>query len=430
MDRALIFSLLAVLVLFAVDYYVYRNWRRFAGQTRWRWTIWPYRVLLVLMPFAHLVYFGVSNWWTVEPKLLRSVLIGFWFVYYVPKFLLVLALAVKDFARFVYWLFSWFQHALGSSQAEPPVPKPVTPTAKALDLTDMKRLKRREFIEQMGWSAASVPFVMVGYGVFRTLYDFEVHRITVPIANLPPQLDGLTIAQLSDLHAGSFFSERPMQEAADLVNSLRPDVIAVTGDYVNRDDAEMPVMMAGLNQLRSELATVGVLGNHDHYARVERVIGRVREQSPIDLLVNQHRTLRIDGAHLHLIGTDNTGFRQHYADLPGALRNLDVHPQGDEAKILLAHDPTFWDQHVRNSQPDIDLMLAGHTHGGQIGVEVGPVRWGLARVAYERWAGLYTEERSDGSAHHLYVNRGLGTVGPPLRVGIRPEVTLLTLRRA
>jgi hypothetical protein len=414
-----------VVALLAIDFYVFVHWRRFAGAYRQlRWTIPAYIVAMALMPFSLPVYAVLYRWWEVEPKLFRALWAGLWITYYLPKALLALGLAVKDVARFITWLFGWFQERLA-----PPPAIPESPPVASLDLTDMKRMSRRAFMRQMGWSAGSVPFVITGYGVFRSLYDFQVHRVTIPVPTLPPALDGLTIAQLSDLHAGSFFSERPMQEAVALTHGLSPDVILVTGDYVNRDAEEYDRIAGAMQSLRADLGVFGCLGNHDHYARVDTVAQRVRATG-IDLLVNEHRVISVDGVRLQVIGTDNTGFNQRFADLPRAVQGLPEPGREDAFSILLAHDPTFWDAVVRRDFPFVDLMLSGHTHGGQIGLELGPLRWSLARVAYARWAGLYAEPRAGADAHYLYVNRGLSTVGPPLRLGIRPEITLLTLRRA
>ena len=448
--RFFIFSLVVSTVFCAVDFYVYRNWRAFAGRRRSsRVFLAVYRVLFFGMPLVLPAYAAASEWWAVEPKLLRALAIGCWALWYVPKVPIALILFLKDTARFAGWLFDWFQRALAPKPVLvapgpgalppdagylPPEAAPRTPEEPQpddpLDLSDMKRMSRADFLRKMGWSAAGVPFVIVGYGLFRGLYDFELHEITVSVPGLPRALDGLRIAQISDLHAGSFFSPKPMREAAEIINGLRPDLITITGDYVNHDVREAGVILPALDRLRAPLGVYGCLGNHDHYAVVQDVADRVNATS-VDLLINAHRTLEIDGARLHLVGTDNTGFNQRFADLPGALSGLDRHPHGEEATILLAHDPTFWDTHVRPGHPEINLMLAGHTHGGQIGIEFGPLRWGLARLVYERWAGLYREPATDGrGAQYLYVNRGLGTVGAPLRIGIPPEITLLTLRRA
>ncbi|MEX0601278.1 MAG: metallophosphoesterase, partial [Rhodothermales bacterium] len=306
------------------------------------------------------------------------------------------------------------------------------PTGASPTVEDAPDMTRGEFLQRLGWSAAAMPFILTGYGVYRTVYDFAVRQVDVSVAGLPRAFEGLRIAQLSDLHAGSLFSERPMRDAVAIVNELRPDLIALTGDYVNHDTAEMARVLPAMHDMHAEVGIFGCLGNHDHYADTDHLGAQLRE-TPVDLLVNTHRTLEVDGALLHVIGTDNTGFRQHYGDLPRAVEGIPAREGADRenAQILLAHDPTFWDLEVRPDYADIDLMLCGHTHGGQFGFEFGPIRWSLAQLRYERWGGLYSEPRADGrGSQFLYVNRGLGTVGPPLRLGIRPEITLLTLRRA
>ena len=421
-------GIFAVLVglLFALDWYVYVHWRVHAKhRPRLRSTLPVYIFFMSVMPFSLPVYFMFSRWWEVEPKFARGLFIAIWAIYYLPKAIIATILLLKDAAHLITRLFRWFQDRLGVS---PESTSPVQDNSEeSLDLTDMKRMGRREFISRMGWKASSVPYVIVGYSVFNTLYDFKVHHVDVPLASLPRALDGLRIVQMSDLHAGSFFSERPMMEAVELTLAEKPDVIAITGDFVNNRDSELDRIMPALSKLAAPLGVYGCLGNHDHYANTPAVVQRLKN-SPIDLLVNAHRTVSIDGADLNLIGTDNTGFNQRYADLPAALSGIPE--SAEQAHLLLAHDPTFWDLHVRPRFPEIDLMLCGHTHGGQIGLEIGPFRWSLARVAYPRWAGLYQESRTeDRSDQYLYVNRGLGTVGPPIRFGVRPEITVLTLKR-
>ena len=478
--RYLVPIVVVSIAILALDFYVYRNWRRFAGahSTGLAWTLPIYRVLMWVMPLSLPLYLNLFRWWEVEPRLARALFFAFWAVYYLPKLPIAMVLLAKDLARLMGWSIQRLRpkadgrhHTSGGlpqsretvggrmkasepdrNNAQAPefdrASERATQPGRAIErTTDIETvpqdtgasttrpkrpsgagISRAEFIRRMGWSAAAVPFVATGYGVFRTLYDFSVHRIDVPIQGLPRAFEGLTIAQLSDLHAGSLFSERPMWEAAAIVNELRPDVIAITGDFVNNNTSEMPRVLPALTALRSDLGVYGCLGNHDHYAETSRLVSQIGT-TPIELLVNTHRTLEIDGARLHIIGTDNTGFNQHYADLPRAVEGIDAGV--DSAKILLAHDPSFWDSHVRPSHTDIDLMLCGHTHGGQFGFEFGPFRWSLAQLRYKRWAGLYAEPRIGGVGQQwLYVNRGIGTVGPPLRLGIPPEITFLTLRRA
>ncbi len=424
-QQFVLFSLLSVLVLLAVDVYVFRRWRRFVKtRPRLGWTVPVWAALLAVMPFTMPAYALLSRWWSVEPRLARWAVVAFWLVYYVPRFVVAAVLLLADAAFATRRLFAWFRYRLLYAD---PRPASDAPDAPPLDLADMRTMSRKEFVRTMGWTAAGLPFVVVGYGVFRHLYDFNVHRVTIPVAGLPRALDGLTIAQLSDLHAGSLFSARPMHDAVDVVQGLRPDLITITGDFVNGSARELPTITPALARLHAGLGVWACLGNHDHYANVGDVARGVRAAG-VGLLVNENRTLRVDGAALHVVGTDNTGFSQHFADLEKATRGLPA-PGDDEAfRLLLAHDPTFWDAADGPRRYGLDLMLAGHTHGGQIGFEWGPLRWSLARPMYRRWAGLYTESGTQG-AQHLYVNRGLGTVGPPLRLGIRPEITLITLVR-
>jgi uncharacterized protein len=403
-----------LLICLLIDYYVYRNWRPFAYR-RLAWTLPVYRAMMIGLPILLMGYSMVWVLWGIDPRFLRQVVTGVWAIWYVPKLPIVLVLAVKDLMRFIVWLFGWFQARFKVEEDNP----------QAADLSDLPKISRSEFLRQVGWTTAGVPFAIVGYGVFKGLYDFQVRNITVRIPGLPRALDGLRIAQLSDLHAGSHFSERPMQEVISLVMQQRPDLIALTGDFVNNDHREMPLILPALDQLQAPLGVFGVRGNHDHYANVRQVSELIRAAG-VDLLVNEARTLAIDGARLHILGTDNTGFRQNFGDLPRAISQVDRN--GDDAHILLAHDPTFWDSHVRQLAPEIDLTLSGHTHGGQLGFEMGPLRWSLAQVMYERWAGLY-RENGDDRTQQLYINRGIGTVGPPIRLGVRPEITILTLSR-
>jgi predicted MPP superfamily phosphohydrolase len=173
-------------------------------------------------------------------------------------------------------------------------------------------------------------------------------------------------------------------------------------------------------KLRAPYGVYASLGNHDHYNSPEdhaRLVATIRDLGT-ELLINQHKRIGESGSSLIIAGTDNTGFRQSFARLDLAMQGV----REDEPVILLAHDPTFWDKEV---VPDkrVDVMVSGHTHGGQFGVQALGVEWSPAQMIYKQWAGLYTN-----GDQQLYVNRGIGTVGPPLRIGIPPEITLFTLR--
>jgi predicted MPP superfamily phosphohydrolase len=313
-------------------------------------------------------------------------------------------------------------------------------------LPDPSLLSRRAFLERSvkwaGYGLATAPVAALGVNAVYTLYDFQVHRISIPIRNLPAQFEGLTIAQLSDLHAGSFFSEQPMQEARRITESLKPDMLVITGDWVNWKADELPIILPEIHQMclnvgKNGFAPLGVwgcLGNHDHYVggeSHEELLDAVRAAG-VNLLVNQNTTFSIDGAMLQLAAIDNVGLRQNYGDLNKALDGLSAeHPT-----ILMAHDPTYWDKKVHGKTSTlasgdelaIDLVLAGHTHGGQLGVQLFGMELSPASLMYRQCAGLYKSKY--GTGQHIYVNRGIGTTGVPVRIGIPPEITLITLRRA
>jgi predicted MPP superfamily phosphohydrolase len=285
-------------------------------------------------------------------------------------------------------------------------------------------------LAKAAWSTAAVPYAMVANGMMRTLYDFQVTHEEVVLHGLPRSMDGFRLVQISDIHAGSFPDHRPFEEVVRLVRGARPDAVVITGDFVNTLPREMPVIAKQLELLAATNNVYATLGNHDHYnteAQHRELVAGIRELG-IDLLVNENRRIGTGGGKgtvmgqgaegFVLAGIDNTGFKQRYGDVGKALAG--VHP--DEPTILLAHDPTFWDKEIVGKRP-VNLMLSGHTHGGQ--VSVGAFGFGLsfASFVYEQVKGMY--QKGD---QLLYVNSGLGTVGPPLRVGVPPEVTVFTLR--
>jgi predicted MPP superfamily phosphohydrolase len=256
--------------------------------------------------------------------------------------------------------------------------------------------------------------------MWSTLYDFQVMNVDLVMERLPRAFDGMRIAQLSDIHAGSFPDHTPFQEVRYILEGIKPDAILITGDFVNQKPEEMAVIAREFAKLRAPYGVYASLGNHDHYNSPDdhaRLVATIRDLGT-ELLINQHKRIGESGSSLIIAGTDNTGFRQSFARLDLAMQGV----REDEPVILLAHDPTFWDKEV---VPDkrVDVMVSGHTHGGQFGVQALGFEWSPAQMIYKQWAGLYTN-----GDQQLYVNRGIGTVGPPLRIGIPPEITLFTLR--
>ena len=411
----LVFSLVMGLIWVAMDVYVLSRWSSFTKRNAmnpwWRRIPWG---ISVVMAFVMLYVIYRRHVFRLDG--LDAVLFGLSSLWYLPKIGIVMVLGLRDVVRLIARLFSW----KGARKSERLATSADQDSSETEAVAETAEPSRRAFLAKSAWSLAAVPYVMVGNGLYRTLYDYQVYDVEITLPNLPRSLDGMKVVQISDIHAGSYIDELPMQEARRVIERLHPDVVVITGDFVNSKPGEMKTIANELGKLKAPYGVKASLGNHDHYNTPQehrRLVDGIRELG-IDVLINEHRRIGNGDASFVLAGTDNTGFRQNFADLDRTLTNVEE----GEPTILLAHDPTFWDKEVVGQRP-IDLMLSGHTHGGQFGVQALGFEWSPAQYVYEQWAGLY---RKGDQA--LYVNRGLGTVGPPIRIGIPPEITAFTLR--
>ena len=205
-----------------------------------------------------------------------------------------------------------------------------------------------------------------------------------------------------------------------MINNLKPDIIAITGDFVNSNPDEFLIVNDELKLLRSEYGVFACLGNHDHYMNEKQKV-KLKElikNTGIDLLVNENKILKIKGETLQIAGIDNSSFQLKFGDVNKTLEGLTP----GYPTILLCHDPKMWENEIMG-KTFVDLTLSGHTHAGQVSLDFTgnyfiPAMWVLKHVA-----GLYKFKDQ-----HLYVNVGIGTAGPPIRIGIRPEITLITLK--
>ncbi|MEN2992372.1 MAG: metallophosphoesterase [Bacteroidia bacterium] len=299
---------------------------------------------------------------------------------------------------------------------------------------DVPSLERRAFLQVTGALLASLPAAALAYGFLRGRYRFRVCTVEVALPDLPPAWEGVRIVQFSDLHAGSFSDPTLLKPIWEMIQQLKPDLLVFTGDWVNVYSWELEPFVPDLAQLYAPLGKWSIWGNHDYgdYLRgasavrkaVERrYLRQLIEQAGFRLLDNAAALLTHQGASLALVGVGNWSrwrrFRR-YGDIEAAWRQVPP----NTCAILLSHDPTHWDAQILNRYP-IALTLSGHTHGLQIGVEALHLRVSPGSWLYPRWAGLYQE-----GTQFLYVNRGIGYVGLPARLGIWPEITLIHLRRA
>jgi predicted MPP superfamily phosphohydrolase len=298
---------------------------------------------------------------------------------------------------------------------------------------------RRAFFQYAAIFAGSMPFLAATYGFAAGRLRYTIERVDVPIANLPPELDGLRIAQLSDIHIGDYMPPDEIARAVDMANELNPDISFVTGDFVSREGDPLETCITELSRLRAPLGVWGCNGNHEIYAGVEDEAQRLFHEKGMRLLRAQSAVVEHNGASFNLLGVDYQ--RDHMVSgehIGPMLQEIEHLVRRDMPNVLLSHNPNSF---RRAAELGIELSLAGHTHGGQIKFEIVDHSVSPARLITPFVAGHYTLPMVNGHANvksasngahkaALYVNRGLGTLGFPVRIGVPPEITLLTLRRA
>lgn len=291
---------------------------------------------------------------------------------------------------------------------------------------------RRRFIGQTGLVLAALPFTSMLWGMVKGKYNYKVHRQVLYYDDLPEAFDGFTITQISDIHSGSFDNPEAVQLGVNLIAKQNSDLILFTGDLVNGMAYEIEPYMDMFGKLNAPFGKFSTLGNHDYgeYEEWEKPQDKVDNTQKImdhhktmgfNLLNNESLLLNKGKDSIRLGGVENWGNPPFPSkgDLDKTFPILDR-----EFTILMSHDPHHWDEKVIEHAKQVDLTLAGHTHGMQFGVEIPWLKWSPVQYVYPRWAGLYEEGKQK-----LYVNRGFGFIGYPGRVGVMPEITVFELRR-
>lgn len=274
---------------------------------------------------------------------------------------------------------------------------------------------RRKFLRGGGLTAAAAVGSFPVIASLATSRDYQVNRLEFSFDDFPAEFDGLKMAQVSDIHSGIYMTEQNMLEIFDIVNGLQPDIILVTGDFVDSSDSQIEPLANALKILKAKQAIFGCLGNHDHFATAEKV-SAAAEARGIVMLNNSHEKLVLNNRAVSIIGIDDAGRGSaNFARYDEALRSVDP----ESFKIMLSHRPEAWDEcRARGSH----LTLAGHTHGGQVGFRLGPLNLNPVYLVHKYPMGHFVEE-----GKHLYVNVGVGMVGVPIRM-VRPEISVITLR--
>lgn len=329
-------------------------------------------------------------------------------------------LLIDDIVRLFRWIATFFQKTSNHTVEE-----------------GATQITRLNFLSYFAVTFTVIPAFSFLYGMISGAYKYRVHKVKVSSPNLPEAFEGFKIVQLSDIHCGSFMSAEPLIKAFNIVLEQKPDAIFFTGDLVNNESIETEPHLETYKMLKAPHGVYSILGNHDYgdykqwespEAKTENLekLKDIQKQAGWRLLMNEHVPIEKDGQKIALLGIENWGGNLRFPRY-GKLDNAHAGTSGYPFKILLSHDPSHWDVQVSQEEKykDIDLTLSGHTHGMQFGIEIPGFKWSPSQYIYKHWAGLYKQDNQ-----FLYVNRGLGFLGYPGRLGIWPEITVIELSRA
>lgn len=294
--------------------------------------------------------------------------------------------------------------------------------------------QRRKFVSQIAIALGAIPFSSLLYGMYKGRYNYRVLNYTLEYENLPDGFDGFQITQISDLHCGSFDNTKKVAYGLDLIDKQKSDLVLFTGDMVNNKANEARPWVEFIAKIKAPYGKFSVLGNHDygdysdweneaHKKQNMEEMYQIHQDMGFDLLLNESRYIEKNGDRIALVGVENWGagrFKKA-GDLEKSISKIEP----NDFKILLSHDPSHWEAEVIPHAYPFHLTLSGHTHGFQFGIEIpGWIKWSPIQWRYKQWAGIY-----ENKEQKLNVNRGFGYLAYPGRVGIWPEITVITLKK-
>lgn len=372
-------------------------------------------ILITLSILAYLgyVFYGFDRKTGQNERTLLAT--GVLLTLYIPRFWIAICLFFEDVFRIIFGIFNINKQSKYKNKFSDFLPN------------------RTKFFAVFGVIIAGIHFFAFLHGIFIGRYNYRVIEQNVASANVPASFNEFKILQLSDMHLGSLARPDKIKEAVNLINQQEYDILVFTGDLVNARAVEVDKWKDIIANIKTpKYGKYAVLGNHDYgdYVKFDTEADKKQNFNQIlksysdlgfTLLNNQNVAITNQKDTISLIGVENWGrkFIQK-GDLKLASKN--VNP--NHFKILLSHDPSHFELEVINNKTFYDLTLSGHTHGFQFGIEIpGYLQWSPVKWVYKHWAGLYNE-----NGRYLYVNRGFGYHGYPGRVGVRPEITILTLQ--
>jgi len=362
--------------------------------------------------------------------------IAFLFTLFVPKIIVLLFMFGEDSVRAVLSIIN----KISKSNLEP--------TAYSTS--------RRAFVSKIALGIAAIPFASFIYGIYQGKYNYKVIKHVLHFEDLPEAFDGYTITQISDIHSGSLENKEKIAYGIDLINEQNSDAILFTGDLVNTKAEEMNEWIDVFSKLNAKDGKFAVMGNHDYgyyaYGNDKKLndenqlqFEAIHKKLGFDLMLNDNRQIERNGQKINILGVENWGASRHFPKR-GSLKQA-THTIGDnDFNILMSHDPSHFDYkkmelnrtdqnnhdiitdetNIIDFKKHIHLTLAGHTHGMQFGIEVPSlgIKWSPVKYRYPKWAGLY-----EVTGKYLHVNRGFGYLAFPGRIGIWPEITVITLKK-
>ncbi len=410
MGRIIPLLIISVLLLL-IDFYsykailhIYQNWSNSVKKS-FRVFWWGYTAILLIGVYTTMVFnldLGI-----------RTIFLVAFFITFVSKLFFMPFLFIDDIRR----LFIIVKNKISGNKqivnAENSIP-------------------RSKFLVKAGLVVAAIPLASLSYGITCS-YDYRIRKQKIYLKNLPSEFDGITLGQISDIHSGSFYNKKAVLGGIEMLLGQKPDLIFFTGDLVNGIASEMRDYQDLFSKVKAPLGVFSTLGNHDYgmyekwpteAARVKNIedVKKTHQLMGWDLLMNENRRLKINGAEIGILGIENwgTGRFPKHGKMEEAVKNTDDLP----IKLLLSHDPSHWRAEVLQKYPTIDMSFAGHTHGAQFGIESQYVKWSPVQYVYDEWDGLYKNGNQQ-----LYVNVGFGFIGYPGRVGILPEITIFELKK-
>jgi len=396
-----------IIFLIVVEWYAFQALKTVTQNKVW-WTFYGVTVSLIL---------GNIIWQTLIFD--RSVGWTPWIAYGVGSFIallsgqlvMILVLFFEDLSRIALSVYHFFA------------------TEQKIQLPE-----RRKFVSQVALALGAIPFSSLLYGMYQGRYNYRVLKYTLTYPSLPDSFDGFQITQISDLHCGSFDNTEKVAYGMELINQQKSDLLLFTGDLVNNKSSEARPWVDLVANIEAPYGKFSVLGNHDYgdYSSWESEAAKQKNMEEMyqthkdmgfDLLLKESRYNEKNGEKSARVGVENWGAGRFKK--AGDLEKSIAQIQPEDFKILLSHDPSHWEAEVLPHSYPFHLTLSGHTHGFQFGIEIpGWIKWSPIQWRYKHWAGIYEEKEQK-----LNVNRGFGYLAYPGRVGIWPEITVITLKK-